>query len=140
MADFKLNELKLKDFLFYWQKCVLKNYINFNGRARRKEFWMFTVANAAISIVIGLLNATTLSYLFSLALLLPSLAVWTRRLHDIGKSWQWLLLLIIPLIGWIILIVWAVREGEPDENQYGSNPKLIDEIEASTVTDDRTLD
>ena len=97
--------------------CFTK-YAAFDGRASRSEFWwwfLFTfLASAATGIV-----SQTLSALFSLGVMLPSLAVGARRLHDTNRSGWFLLLWFIPLIGWIILIVWAVQEAiEP--NRFSS--------------------
>ncbi|MCK9380404.1 MAG: DUF805 domain-containing protein [Sulfuritalea sp.] len=99
-------------------KTCLSKYAAFDGRAARSEFWwwfLFTfLASAAAGIV-----SETLSALFSLAVLLPSLAVGARRLHDTDRSAWFLLLWFIPIIGWIILIVWAVQEGK-EPNRFSS--------------------
>lgn len=114
-----------------WYLKVLKNYVGFQGRARRKEYWMFVLFNVIISLVlslvIGLINqtvGTVLNYVYSLAVLLPSLAVAVRRLHDTGRSGWMILLGLIPLVGGIILIVFMCQDSQ-DENKYGSNPKSI---------------
>jgi len=120
----------MEEIIFYWKKCFLENFANFKGRARRKEYWYFVLVNICISIIISILGKifgfwvrTIISILFSLAILVPGLAVGVRRLHDIGKSgWFWLLALI-PFIGIIILIIFAAQEGENCDNQYGPNPK-----------------
>jgi len=111
-----------------WYVKVLQNYTVFEGRARRKEYWMFVLVNLIISIAIGIVEAIIssgdiLSGLYGLAVLIPSLAVGARRLHDIGKSGWWQLIALIPVVGWIILIVFFCTEGEAGENQYGVNPK-----------------
>lgn len=107
---------------------VLSNYANFTGRARRPEFWWFTlfsfISNMTISfvelVVFGYWGEYSyLSTLYSLALFIPSLAVGARRLHDIGKSGWWQLIVLIPLIGWIILIIWFAKKGEDGPNEYG---------------------
>ncbi len=107
---------------------VLKKYAVFSGRARRKEYWMFvliatliSIATAAIDYFIG---GQLINSLYSLAILLPSIAVGARRLHDTGRSGWWQLLALIPIIGWILLIIFYVKEGHEDDNDYGSNPKL----------------
>jgi len=91
----------------YWYLKVLKNYVNFKGRARRKEYWMFTLITTLISIGISLIelpfNSEYGSNIYLLVTLLPILAVATRRLHDIGKSGWWtvlpiLLLTILPFV------------------------------------------
>jgi uncharacterized membrane protein YhaH (DUF805 family) len=108
--------------------AVLKNYAGFNGRARRTEYWMFVLINFVIGIVLEIIGALIktqiIYYLYSLAVLIPSLAVGVRRLHDIGKSGWWLLIGLIPIVGWILLIVWAATPGQSGSNQYGPDPKL----------------
>ena len=117
---------------------VLKdNYANFNGRARRSEFWYFYLFDLIISAVFAVLSAilgkvpvvglliTILSGVVALALLVPGLAVSFRRMHDIGKSALWILVLLIPLVGWIILLVLLAKDSQPGENAYGPNPKGV---------------
>ncbi|GIP57570.1 DUF805 domain-containing protein [Paenibacillus sp. FSL W8-0186] len=112
-----------------WYLKVLKNYVGFEGRARRKEYWMFILFNMIVSLVLGFIGRligldTILSYIYSLAVLLPSLAVAMRRLHDTGRSGWMILLSFIPLVGAIVLIVFMCQDSEPGDNKYGSNPKL----------------
>ena len=106
---------------------VWKKYAVFHGRARRAEYWMFVlfsiIASIILSIIGEIIHTTLLGNLYTLAVIIPSLAVGARRLHDIGKSGWWLLIGLIPIIGWIILIMFAVMDGQPGDNQYGSNPK-----------------
>jgi uncharacterized membrane protein YhaH (DUF805 family) len=106
------------------QKAVrtcLTKYADFNGRAARPEFWWFILAQFVVGLILNMV-LPVLGGLFSLAVLIPSLAAGSRRLHDIGKS-GWLQLLgLIPLIGWAILIYWAAQPGEPGPNQYGPPP------------------
>ena len=110
-----------------WYLSVLKNYVGFSGRARRKEYWMFLLFNIIVSIVLNVIGAVimlpVLGLIYSLAILLPSIAVAVRRLHDTGRSGWWLLLGLIPLIGTIILLIFLVQDSH-DENEYGANPKL----------------
>ena len=114
-----------------WYLEVLKKYVVFDGRAHRTEFWMFTLISVVISIVLALIDVAIGTYgagggvlqgIYGLAVLLPSLAVGVRRLHDIGRSGWWLLLGLIPLVGIIILIVWWAQEGDAGTNEYGPNP------------------
>jgi uncharacterized membrane protein YhaH (DUF805 family) len=108
-------------------KTVLTKYVDFNGRARRSEYWYFVLFNLLVNFVVGIVvnltGLTFLSYIVSLALLLPGLGVCVRRLHDIGKGWAWILLALIPLVGAIILIVFYCQDSQPGDNQYGPNPK-----------------
>jgi len=106
------------------------NYVNFSGRAQRSAFWFWVLFVFAASIVAGILDMaifgaesyTPLSTLFGLAVFLPGLAVAVRRLHDTGRTGWWVLLWLIPIIGWIVLIIWYCQPGEPGTNQYGANP------------------
>lgn len=111
----------------WYKKVVLENYANFNGRARRSEYWYFFLANFIASLVLGIVDSVIgiqiLSGLYSLAVLVPSIAVAVRRLHDINKSGWFLLVVFIPLIGAIWLIVLFCTEGDRGQNQYGSDPK-----------------
>ena len=117
-----------------WYVTVIKQYANFNGRARRKEYWMFALFNLIFLIAAMILDnilGTTIwilpyGYLYiaySLFVMLPSIAVAVRRLHDIGKSGWMLLISLIPLIGGIWLLVLYVTDSQIGENQYGPNPK-----------------
>ncbi|MGG3927050.1 DUF805 domain-containing protein [Metabacillus fastidiosus] len=112
----------------HWYLEVLKKYAVFQGRARRKEYWMFTLFNVLISIVLSIIEVvgdmpSILTGIYSLSILLPSLAVTARRLHDIGKSGWWILISLIPLIGAIVLLVFTCQDSEEGSNQYGPNPK-----------------
>ncbi len=108
---------------------VLKKYVVFSGRARRKEYWMFALFNliiALILLVVGtVIHTQLLYYIYVLLVLIPSLAVAVRRLHDIGQSGWWFLIAIVPLIGPIILLFLFIRDSDPGENKYGPNPKGI---------------
>ncbi len=114
-----------------WYLEVLKKYAVFSGRARRKEYWMFILFNIIFSIVAGIIDHIIgmdfglLGTLYGLAVLLPSIAVSVRRLHDIGKSGWMLLIIFIPIIGSIWLLVLATFDSEPGDNRFGSNPKGI---------------
>jgi uncharacterized membrane protein YhaH (DUF805 family) len=112
-----------------WYLKVLRQYVDFAGRARRKEYWMFTLVNVIIALVLAILDNvfTTgiLGLVYSLAVLLPSLAVGVRRLHDTGRSGWWLLISLIPLIGAIVLVVFFATDGEPQPNAYGPDPKAV---------------
>ena len=108
------------------QSCF-SNYANFNGRARRSEFWywyLFTCVLSLVTMVIGnAVHFTYLSSIFALAVMVPSIAVGVRRLHDIGKSGWFYLLFIIPIVGFILMIVWGTKDSQPGQNEYGPNPK-----------------
>ncbi len=119
-----------------WYLKVLKQYADFNGRARRKEYWMFVLFNTifafaamALDNVLGIamegIGYGPLYGLYLLAVIIPSIAVGVRRLHDIGKSGWMMLISLIPLIGGIWLLVLLLTDGTPGENEYGANPKEI---------------
>ena len=112
-----------------WYLKVPRQYVDFAGRARRKEYWMFTLVSVIISLVLAILDNVLrigiLGLLYSLAVVLPSLAVGVRRLHDTGRSGWWLLISLIPLIGAIVLVVFFATDGEPQPNAYGPDPKAV---------------
>lgn len=127
-----------------WYLAVLKKYAVFKGRARRKEYWFFTLISILISIALGFvdgfagtLDATTgvgmLGGLYSLVILIPSLAVMVRRLHDTGRTGWWFFLLFIPLIGAIVLLIFLLQDSKPGENKYGDNPKQDELLEAEAA-------
>jgi len=112
-----------------WYIEVLKKYAVFTGRARRTEYWMFVLFNFIISIVLGYLarlagGSNIIGSIYSLAVLIPSIAVAVRRLHDTNRTGWWLLLLFIPIVGAIIIIVFMALDSDDGTNQYGENPKL----------------
>ncbi|RLJ65065.1 DUF805 domain-containing protein [Sulfurisoma sediminicola] len=102
-------------FIESLRTCFSK-YADFNGRASRPEFWWWTLFTFLVSMATGIVSEM-LSGLFSLAVLLPSLAVGARRLHDTDRSAWFLLLWFIPVIGWLILLFWAIQEGR-EPNRY----------------------
>jgi uncharacterized membrane protein YhaH (DUF805 family) len=118
-----------------WYIGVLKKYADFNGRARRKEYWMYQLFNVLVLLVLYIPSiliavateipalASLLPLLYILGVLLPTIAVSVRRFHDQDKSGWWYLLALIPSVGSIILIVFMCLEGTPGPNQYGPNPK-----------------
>lgn len=103
------------------------NYANFSGRARRKEYWMFyliyIVIYIGLSVVDGFLGTIWLTTIFSLVMLVPGLSYAARRLHDTGRSGWWQLIILVPLIGLIVLIVFLAQDSHP-ENEYGISPKF----------------
>ena len=131
-----------------WYVKVLKQYVDFSGRARRREYWMFFLINVVILNVLSLIDtggfrATSgggsfyaanslglLSGLYTLAVLLPSIAVTVRRLHDTDRTGWWILLGFIPIIGGIVLLVFYVLEGTRGPNRYGPDPKATTQAPA----------
>lgn len=107
-------------------KTCFSNYATFKGRATRSEYWWFVLFNALVSIALNIVDHSgVLAGLWGLALLLPSLAVGVRRLHDTNRSGWFLLLNLIPLIGWIILIVWFVQKSDEGTNQYDATDNIV---------------
>ncbi|MGW8169947.1 MAG: DUF805 domain-containing protein [Sulfurovaceae bacterium] len=100
------------------------NYSNFDGRASRSEYWWFALFITLGGVVSSIVDDSGIFYMiFTLAILLPSLAVGARRLHDIGKSGWWQLLGLIPILGAIILIIFFVQKPQAGDNQYG--PEIV---------------
>jgi uncharacterized membrane protein YhaH (DUF805 family) len=117
-----------------WYLMVLKKYVEFDGRSRRKEYWMFFLISFLVGIgcsiidnVSGLTKAANglspLNTLYGLAVFLPGLAVSIRRLHDTGRSGWWVLIGFVPCVGWILMIIWLATDGDPGTNAYGLDPK-----------------
>jgi len=101
---------------------ALRKYANFSGRAHRKEYWMFILIYLIINVILAVLGLEVISALFDLALLVPSISLATRRLHDTSRSGWWQLIVFIPMIGFIVLIIFLVQDSH-DDNDYGVNPK-----------------
>lgn len=120
---------------------AIKNYATFTGRTRRRDFWMFVLFHFLFFVAAGIVDnflgtgspetgGGVITGLYALFALVPSLAIAARRLHDSGKS-GWLLLLgLIPVIGFIILLVFYVMDSQPGANKYGPNPKGLDMAQA----------
>ncbi|EGA88925.1 hypothetical protein GPDM_12916 [Planococcus donghaensis MPA1U2] len=118
----------MKEFL-----DVFKKTLDFKSRSRRKEYWMFILWTTIISVVLSIIEIIAgleiapdiglLSTIFTLVILIPSISVTVRRLHDIGRTGWWLLLSFIPILGWIALFVFTLLDSESGSNKYGSNPK-----------------
>ncbi|MFC0005044.1 DUF805 domain-containing protein [Micromonospora siamensis] len=115
-------------------KSVFSNYASFGGRARRSEYWWFALFSWVVSIVASVLDGAfgtqmgsgslgVIGLIVTLALLLPSIAVAVRRLHDTNRAGWWLLIALIPLVGAIVLIVFFAMEGTRGENRFGADPK-----------------
>ncbi|OOG45738.1 DUF805 domain-containing protein [Rhodanobacter sp. C01] len=114
-------------FFDWYLKCIKNHYADLDGRARRTEYWMFYLVNLIIVIVLALISramgSQVLSTLYGLAVLVPHIAVAVRRLHDTGRTGWWLLIALIPVIGWIWIIVLLATNGDQGSNQYGADPK-----------------
>lgn len=116
-----------------WYINVLRNYVGFGGRARHKEFWMFMLVNIIFAFVLGVLDKMlgwqraggegVLTTIYAILVFLPSWAVQFRRLHDTDRTAWWLVLLLIPVIGWLVIILFSCQDGTPGENRFGPDPK-----------------
>lgn len=117
----------------YYIECW-KKYFVFSGRARRAEYWYFVLFNMLVSLGLVIVDAATgtldengnglLSGIYYLAVLIPSLSVAVRRLHDVGRTGWWMLLVFLPVIGVLVILFWLVQPGSLEENEFGVNPIL----------------
>jgi uncharacterized membrane protein YhaH (DUF805 family) len=119
-----------------WYAQALRKYAVFEGRARRKEYWFFVLFNVLALVALGVLDVVLGTYseetevglfsgLYALAVLIPSLAVTIRRLHDTNRSGWWVLIHLIPIIGAIVILVFTVLDSQPGANRFGPNPKGV---------------
>jgi len=112
-----------------WYLEVLRKYATFSGRARRKEYWMFTLVHVLVTLVLmassGLIGTVgaLLYMLYVLGTIVPSIALTVRRLQDQDKEWPWIFVAFIPFIGSIWLIILMATEGTKGENRFGLDPK-----------------
>ena len=137
-----------------WYLKVLRQYVDFQGRARRREFWMFVLVTAIVAVVLGIVDVLLgtdaaigvrdgarigifnglfvfpsstglISGIYVLATFLPSLAVLVRRLHDRDHTGWWVLVLLVPVIGFIVMLFFTISESRPEPNRYGADPRLL---------------
>ena len=117
-----------------WYLEALKKYAVFGGRSRRKEYWYFVLFSLIVSLILSAIDALLgtfssstnvglLGGIYGLAIIIPSIAVSVRRLHDIDRTGWWVLISLVPVIGTIVLLVSAVLDGTPGQNRFGPNPK-----------------
>ncbi|MGM0843641.1 MAG: DUF805 domain-containing protein [Bacillota bacterium] len=120
-----------------WYFKVLKNYVNFRGRARRMEFWIFFFINLILGFFLALAESLFIPGdnwiidLYWLLIALPFLGLVVRRLHDTGRTGWWALIVLIPFIGQIILMVFMTFDSEDGSNSWGPNPKEHSAFESS---------
>lgn len=124
-----------------WYLLVLKRYAEFNGRSRRKEYWMFTLYSLVIFMVLYIAGFVTiektgismvffgLAFIYALAILVPNLAVSVRRLHDIDKSGWFILLAFVPVVSLVLLVLFCL-DGTPGDNRFGPSPKAVSQTAA----------
>ena len=115
--------------MFEEYKNALEKYAAFVGRASRKDLWMFVLYNfiisIAVGIVAGIIRVPAVSWLYALFVFIPNLALAARRLHDTGRSGWWQLIALVPIIGFVVLIIFYCTDSQPGENKYGPNPKQV---------------
>lgn len=118
-------------------RTVLSKYATFSGRARRAEYWWFTLFALIVYVLAALVDSASGSQVATIvaivALILPSIAVAVRRLHDTGRSGWWYLISLVPLAGGIVLLVFTLQDSEPGANQYGPSPKAGAAPESSNL-------
>ncbi len=114
-----------------WYFTVLRKYAVLAGRARRNEFWMFVLISAVVVLVLGFVNGLmgadvpALPLAYTLAVVLPGLAVTVRRLHDTDRSGWWLLILLVPIVGAIVFLVFMATPGGETANRFGASLKAV---------------
>ena len=110
------------DFVTAVRTVLAENYVNFEGRAQRSEFWWFALFTFAATVLLSAVSEV-LAGLFSLAVLLPAIGVAVRRLHDVDRSGWWYLLVLIPVIGSLVLVfAFFIHPGTPGDNRFGPDP------------------
>jgi uncharacterized membrane protein YhaH (DUF805 family) len=116
-----------------------KRYVDFNGRSSRSEYWFWVLFNVLVAVVLGILRvagggngANALLYLYDLAVLLPSIALVVRRLHDIDRSGWWYFI-VFTIVGIIPMLIWLCTPGSPGSNQFGENPLTTPKTGPSTA-------
>ncbi len=130
-GHYQKTYLEMGHTMDFWSavKSVFGKYATFKGRACRSEYWYFYLFDIIVFLIAGIVDLTIfgpdvelVSSVWGLATLIPIIAVGVRRLHDIDRTGWWLLLSFIPLIGWIILIVWFCTRGTAGSNRFGNDP------------------
>ena len=126
---------QMMGFMDAVKNAIMNNYVNFSGRASRSELWWFSLFNFLISIPAGMIDLIIgievvpgygpFASILIIALLLPNMGLVVRRLHDTGRSGWWYFIALVPCVGFIILIVFLIIDGEPHPNQYGDVPTNI---------------
>lgn len=127
------KKLNMNYFQTYFLDIITKKYADFSGRARRSEYWYFQLFNILFLMGVSLLTSllgnsmamigSIIIFVYALGIIIPSIAIVVRRLHDIGKSGWWYFIGIIPLIGTIIILIYLCTDSQSGRNEYGPNPK-----------------
>lgn len=121
-----------------WYIQAWKQYAGFSGRSQRSAYWFFVLFNMVFAFALSFLDGFLglageegvgpLYVMYGLAALIPGIAVGVRRLHDIGRTGWWSLIVFVPLIGVIVLLVFYCTDSQPGDNQYGANPKESSDV------------
>lgn len=128
-VEVRTEEYQKDRSLWEWYVFSIKSALNFKTRARRREYWSFTLVNVLVSFLLSFVMSVCqfsddaidwVTSIYSLFIILPSLALCIRRLHDIDKSGWWYLFIFLPIIGWIVLLVFFLQKGTMGKNQYGA--------------------
>lgn len=117
-----------------WFMLALRRYAQFAGRSQRAEYWYFVLFYMVIYVVLRIIDGSigafgsqrsigVLTAIFVLATFIPSWAVCVRRLHDTNRSGWWILISLVPFVGWIVLLIFTVQDGTPGDNRFGADPK-----------------
>ncbi len=125
-----------------WYLHVLKNYAVFKGRARRKEYWYFFLCNLVVALCLAVIDkvlqtpgsadgAGILGSIYSFVVMIPTIAVGVRRLHDTGRAGWWMFIVMIPIVGALVLLYFFVKDSDPESNEYGPNPKQVEDAQFS---------
>lgn len=122
--------MRKEEWMLYWYIDMWKNATNFDGRSRRKAYWMVVLVNFVITFIMAALSLffwiiDVIMTIYCIALILPGISLGIRRLHDIGKSGWWLLIGFVPIIGSVVLLIFYCMDSVPGENEYGPNPKEV---------------
>ncbi len=120
--------MNLQSVIANFKTVITAHYMDFDGRTRRRDFWLYVLAVFVLSLVVGVVSElvgirSLMTDLLALALLLPNIAIAARRLHDTGRSGWWLLLALIPILGWLGLIYFYLLDSDADANRFGQCPK-----------------
>ncbi len=121
-----------------WYFTVLRKYAVFSGRARRKEYWIYNLINSIVISILAVSEGFTsrfdtgygigmLTSIYILGVMIPSIAVTVRRLHDTGRSGLWYFVGLIPVIGWLAVLIFTLLDSEFGSNEYGDNPKELND-------------
>jgi len=116
--------------VWYWYLSVLFKYAVFDGRSHRTEYWSFVLCDLIVILLLAVLSVVVAPFrvilvLYRLGVAVPGIAVTIRRLHDTGRIGWWCLIALVPVVGWVALLIYMAQDSQPGSNRYGSNPKEV---------------